>query len=338
MSGDPAAGSASGLAGRRGQRQLLDQVQYPAGQPGRQTGCPGDELAGRGQDYFRPAAADSLDDLPGGPLGVHRQQRHAGAEREPGELLPGLPGETGVQTGAAAHKPGYGGGNRHRAAEFGAQPFGESDGSELGGAVGQQVRDAELTADRRDRDDPAMALTLHDRQRRERQADGGERHGLHRVLVVAELRRLHRANLDDPGVVHHDVEAAVTLDRGIDQALRQGLVGQVAGARRTSAPAARNWPAARSGPPLHRVTQPVLGDGTEPRRLPAPAAPDTTPHSASSPAGSSASCTAASKPAPSTTRPPPGLTVKTSSPLDIQAPGMSVLSATSNNPVGTPPL
>ena len=312
MSGDPAAGSASGPAGRRGQRQLLDQVLYPAGQPGRQTGHPGDELAGRGQDCFRPAAADRLDDLPGGPLGVHRQQRQADAGREPGELLPGLPGETGCRPAPLRTSPGTTvvtvTGRRPSPARG---PSEKSGGSELGGAVGQQVRDAELTADRRDRDDPAMALTLHDRQRRERQADGGERHGLHRVLVVAELRRLHRADLDDPGVVDHDVEAAVTLDRGIDQALRQGLVGQVAGARRTSAPAARNWPAARSGSPLHRVTQPVLADGTEPCRLPtpapsttpnAPAVPDTTPHSASSPAGSSASCTAASKPAPSTTR------------------------------------
>jgi hypothetical protein len=39
-----------------------------------------------------PPGADRLDDLPGGPLGVHRHQRQAGAEREPGELLPGLPG------------------------------------------------------------------------------------------------------------------------------------------------------------------------------------------------------------------------------------------------------
>jgi hypothetical protein len=38
---------------------------------------------------------------------------------------------------------------------------------------------------------------------------------------------------------------------------------------------------------------------------------------ANSPTGSSASCTAASKPAPSTTRQPPGLTAKTSLPLDI---------------------
>jgi hypothetical protein len=45
--------------------------------------------------------------------------------------------------------------------------------------------------------------------------------------------------------------------------------------------------------------------------------------------GSSASCTDASKPGPSTTRQPPGPATKTSSPLDIQAPGMSVLSAPS---------
>ena len=76
------------------------------------------------------AGADHLDDLPGGPLGVHRQQRQAGAEREPGELLPGLPGETGLQVGAAAHQPRHHGGDRHRATpEFGPQPLRESDGS-----------------------------------------------------------------------------------------------------------------------------------------------------------------------------------------------------------------
>ena len=57
------------------------------------------------------------------------------------------------------------------------------------------------------------------------------------------------------------------------------------------------------------------------------AAPSTTLPCANSPAGSSASCTDASKPAPSTTRKPPGPSTKTSSPLDISAPGMSVLSA-----------
>ena len=45
---------------------------------------------------------------------------------------------------------------------------------------------------------------------------------------------------------------------------------------------------------------------------------------ASSQTGSSASCTDASRPAPPTTRQPPGLTTKTRSPLDISAPGMFV--------------
>ena len=44
----------------------------------------------------------------------------------------------------------------------------------------------------------------------------------------------------------------------------------------------------------------------------APAAPSTTPPSASSPTGSPASCTDASRPAPSTTRQPPGRTGKRS--------------------------
>jgi hypothetical protein len=145
MSGDPAAGSASGLAGRRGQRQPLDQVLYPAGQPGLQTGHPGDEMAGRVRiiSARRPRTASM----------ICRAARSAPIDSNgrPGRRRPAAP----------------------------------------------------------------------------------------------------------------------------------------------RAPAARNWPAARSGPPLHRVTQPVLGDGTEPCRLPTPApstapnaptAPDTTPHSASSPA------------------------------------------------------
>ena len=54
-----------------------------------------------------------------------------------------------------------------------------------------------------------------------------------------------------------------------------------------------------------------------------PAVPNTTPHCASSPTGSWASCTAASKPEPSTTKRPHGRTVSRRQQLDIQAPGMS---------------
>jgi hypothetical protein len=54
-----------------------------------------------------------------------------------------------------------------------------------------------------------------------------------------------------------------------------------------------------------------------------PAAPDTTPPCANSPTGSSASCTAALKPAPATTNQPHGRTGSSKPPLDIQAPGIS---------------
>src|SRR4029453_12531779 len=53
------------------------------------------------------------------------------------------------------------------------------------------------------------------------------------------------------------------------------------------------------------------------------AAPATTPHCDNSPTGSSGSSTDASKPAPSTTRRPPGPRTSTKLLLDIQAPGMS---------------
>jgi Transposase IS116/IS110/IS902 family len=61
--------------------------------------------------------------------------------------------------------------------------------------------------------------------------------------------------------------------------------------------------------------------GAAPSTTPsAPAAPSTTPPCANSPAGSSASCTDASRPAPSTTRQPPGRTgerpLNLTSPLD----------------------
>jgi hypothetical protein len=88
-----------------------------------------------------------------------------------------LAGEPGLQVGAGTHEPGHHRGDRHRAAaEFGPEPIGEPDGGELGRAVRQQVRHAHLAADGSDGDDPAVVLAAHDRQRRQGEADGGERH------------------------------------------------------------------------------------------------------------------------------------------------------------------
>src|SRR5690348_18506173 len=88
----------SGLARRRRERQPLHQVEDLAGQPGREPSDTGDELGSWGQDDFRPALPYRADDLACGPLGVHRDEWQAGAERKPGELLAGLPGEAGLRS------------------------------------------------------------------------------------------------------------------------------------------------------------------------------------------------------------------------------------------------
>src|SRR5580704_11191862 len=95
-----------GLARRRRERQPLHQVEDLAGQPGREPGDTGDELGGRGQDDFGPALPYRADNLACGPLGVHRDEWQAGSEREPGELLTGLPGEAGLQVRPVRISPG----------------------------------------------------------------------------------------------------------------------------------------------------------------------------------------------------------------------------------------
>jgi hypothetical protein len=42
-------------------------------------------------------------------------------------------------------------------------------------------------------------------------------HGPHRGLVVAHRGAFHRADLDDPGVVDHDVEPAIAFQRRADE-------------------------------------------------------------------------------------------------------------------------
>ena len=83
------------------------------------------------------------------------------------------------------------------------------------------------------------------------------------------------------------------------------------GSSATTGSPTRSWP--RPSPPS--APRPAPAPSTTPN---ATAAPGTTPPSASSPTASSASSTAASKPAPSTTRQPPGPSRKTSLNLTSQ--------------------
>jgi transposase len=83
------------------------------------------------------------------------------------------------------------------------------------------------------------------------------------------------------------------------------------GSSATTGSPTRSWPR----PSTPSASRPVPAPSTTPS---APAAPSTTPPCANSPTGSSASCTDASRPAPSTTRQPPGRTRKR--PLNLTSP------------------
>ena len=84
--------------------------------------------------------------------------------------------------------------------------LGEAHRRELGCAVGQQVRHAELAANGGNCDDPAVALGAHHRQRGQRQPDRRHRHRGQSSLVVGRASGLHRPDPDDARVADHDVQ------------------------------------------------------------------------------------------------------------------------------------
>ena len=50
---------------------------------------------------------------------------------------------------------------------------------------------------------------------------------LQRILVIRQLHVVERADLDDSGVIDHDVDAAITLNRRRDRALGVGTLADV---------------------------------------------------------------------------------------------------------------
>ncbi len=120
-------------------------------------------------------------------------------------------------------------------AHFYMQAFGEAGERKLGGNVGQQVRDRDLAADRRDVDDAAARLLRRiDRIEQVREGgvngvEGGEEVGLHGSLISFERLVFKGANLDDAGVVDQQVEPPEGFHGGADERLRLFRVGEVAG-------------------------------------------------------------------------------------------------------------
>jgi hypothetical protein len=138
--------------------------------------------------------------------------------------------EEGVGRTAGAHQAGADGGDDDAVpVQFGAQAVRVAGEGELAGAVGEQVRDADLATDRADVDDAAAAASAHARQ-----------HGLdhivstpevdrHRLLEIVARHHVERADGDRAGVVDQQIDRPeVDLD-GADAVLDLLRVGDVAG-------------------------------------------------------------------------------------------------------------
>ncbi len=113
--------------------------------------------------------------------------------------------------------------------------LGESDEGELGGGVGEQVRDGDLAADAGDVDD-GRAAGSSERSLLAQVREGGpggvkrsEEVDLHGALEGFEGLRFDGTDVDDAGVVDEDVDASVAVDGFVDEALGFRGLGEVGG-------------------------------------------------------------------------------------------------------------
>src|SRR4029079_13768304 len=120
------------------------------------------------QNYLGISALAGGEDRPRGALGADRGYWQRVAKTEPGVLGPVLALEAGIAGTPGTHKTGADGGNDNAVlGQFGPQALGQANQRKLAGAVGQQVRHADLAANRADVDDAARTPPAHLRQDRE---------------------------------------------------------------------------------------------------------------------------------------------------------------------------
>jgi hypothetical protein len=179
------------------------------------------------------AALDGGVDAVGGVADAGGEAWSFGAEVEPAGLLAGLAGEVGMHLAAGAHEAWADGGDADAfVAELGVEALGEAGEGELGGDVGEQVRDRDLAADGGDVDDAAAGFVDGGEQVWERGLDGvegGEEVGPHGLVVGVGSLVFDGTDVDDSGVVDEEIDAAEGMDGGFDEAGGLGLVGEVAG-------------------------------------------------------------------------------------------------------------
>ena len=86
--------------------------------------------------------------------------------------------------------------------------LGKADESELARDVRQQMRNRHFTADGRDIDNPAMALTFHQRNNFLHEIKRAPKMDRHRASVVFEIHMLRRSDLNRAGVVDQNINGS----------------------------------------------------------------------------------------------------------------------------------
>ncbi|SEB67078.1 hypothetical protein SAMN05216483_0170 [Streptomyces sp. 2131.1] len=166
----------------------------------------------RGEHQPRAPLNDHVHDPASGPFGVHRQQGGSCRGAEPAELGIDVSAELGLPVRSGPHRTREDGGDTDaRRRRLGVQPFGEGRDRSLGARVGQQVRNAEQTADRPDEAEAAPGL-LQVRQRFQRGVQSAVEHRVHGVAQFRCAYVLDRRDLDDAGVGDDKVEAVTLMD------------------------------------------------------------------------------------------------------------------------------
>ncbi len=127
--------------------------------------------------------------------------------------------EFGVPFRAGPHQAGRDGRDVNAIArQLGPQRIGQSDERELARAVGSEMRHRHSAADGSDVDDASSAAAAQMRKRLHDQIERRPKMQIHRALEILALHVLERADLNNAGVVDHDVEAAEMLDDLLDRA------------------------------------------------------------------------------------------------------------------------
>ena len=144
--------------------------------------------------------------------------------------------------------------------DFEPERIGERDERGFGGAVDGGVRQAEEAGHRRDVDDVAGVLFLHDRQHGLHAMERAEEIHVEQRLRVGNLGLLERRAQADAGIVDEDVDAAKLGERLCDEIVYVFTAGDITAGR---ARGRDNLRACVGKRPRHRGAKAAAGAGDD---------------------------------------------------------------------------